>query len=99
VIGRERIEDSETYHAMMEPSIEVRLRFMEELRQQFGFNEELTSTLCRDIQEKVLGRFFDLTNEEDYQAFIDAGGHSETGCPKVCGIAAQVAAAKILELM
>ena len=99
VIGRERIENTEAYEAMMEPSIKLRARFMEELRKQFGFNEELEDTLCRRIQEKVLGRPFDLTNEEDYQAFLDAGGHSEIGCPKVCGIAAQVAAEKILELI
>lgn len=99
VIGRERIENTEAYRAMMEPSIKLRARFMEELQKQFRFNEELEDTLCRRIQEKVLGRPFDLTNEEDYQAFLDAGGHSEIGCPKVCGIAAQVAAEKILELI
>lgn len=99
VIGRERIENTEAYRAMIEPSIRLRARFMEELQKQFSFNEELGDTLCQHIQEKVLGRHFDLTNEEDYQAFLDAGGHSETGCPKVCGIAAQVAAEKILDLI
>ena len=99
VIGRERIEDTETYRAMLEPSIEVRTRFREELKKQFGFEEELKSTLCRHIQEKVFGRSFDLMNEEERQAFEDAGGHSETGCPKVCGIAVQVATEKILKLI
>jgi len=32
VIGRERMEDEEVYKAMMEPSIEVRTRFKEELK-------------------------------------------------------------------
>ena len=99
VIGRERMEDEGAYQAMMEPSMELRTRFKEELKKQFGFEEELKSTLCRDIQEKVLGRFFYLADEEERQAFLDAGGHSETKCPKVCGIAAQVAAEKILELI
>ncbi len=49
VIGRERMEDEEAYQAMMEPSIELRTRFKEELKKQFGFEEELKSTLCRDI--------------------------------------------------
>jgi len=99
VIGRERMEDEETYKAMMPPSIEVRTRFREELKKQFGFEEELESTLCRDIQEKIYGRSFCMADDEERQAFLDAGGHSEAGCPKVCGIAAQVAAEKILELL
>ena len=99
VIGRERIEDEETYKAMMPPSIEVRTRFKEELKKQFEFEEELESTLCRDIQEKIYGRSFYMADDEERQAFFDAGGHDETGCPKVCGIAAQVAAEKILELI
>ena len=99
LIGREKIEDIEAYKAMMEPSIEVRNRFREELKKQFRLEEALESTLCRDIQEKVFGRPFNLTNEEDYQAFSAAGGHSDQGCPKVCGIGAQVAAEKILEVI
>jgi len=99
VSGRERFKDLETYKAMMAPSVEICTRFREELKKQFGFKEELPSTLCRDIQERVLGRSFDLNNEQEYQAFLDAGGHSEVGCPKVCGIGAQVAASKILELI
>ena len=42
---------------------------------------------------------FYMADDEERQAFLDAGGHDETGCPKVCGIAAQVAAKKILELI
>ena len=99
VIGREQIENTEAYRAMMKPSTEIRDRFMEELQKQFGFDKELEDTLCRNIQERVLGRSFDMTDEEDYQAFLDANGHGEKGCPKVCGIAAQVAAEKILTLI
>jgi hypothetical protein len=99
VIGRDRIEDTAAYRQMMTPSIALRNRFIEELKRQFGFKEALKDTLCRHIQEKVLGRSFNLSDERDYQAFLDAGGHSETGCPKVCAIAAQVGAEKILEFL
>ena len=99
VMGRERMEDEETYKAMMPHSIEVRNRFREELKKQFGFKGELESTLCRDIQKELYGRSFNMVDDEGRQEFLDAGGHSETGCPKVCGIAAQVAAEKILDLI
>ena len=99
VIGRERMEDEAAYQAMMEPSRELCARFKEELKRQFGFEGALESTLCRDVQEKILGRFFYLADEEERLAFLNAGGHSEAKCPKVCGIAAQVAAEKILELI
>jgi len=99
VIGRNHIEDTEAYRAIMDPSTELRARFMEEIKKQFRLSEDLKDTLCRHIQEKVLGRSFNLANKVDYQAFLTAGGHSEFGCPKVCGIAAGVAAEKILELI
>jgi len=99
VSGRERIEDTETYKAAMDSSVKVCAKFRGELKKQFGFKGELKSTLCRHIQEMVYGRSFDLTNEEEYQAFLDAGGHSDTGCPKVCGIAAQVGAEEISKLV
>lgn len=99
VIGREQMENTEDYRAMMEPATEVRSRFMEELKRQFGFATELENTLCRHIQEKIYGRSFKLRDEADYQAFLNAGGHSESGCPKVCSIAAQVTAEKIIGLI
>ena len=99
VIGRNRIEDTEAYRAMLEPSTELRTRFMEEIKKQFKLGEDLENTLCHHIQGKVFGRSFNLANKKDFQAFLDAGGHSEFGCPKVCGIAAEVAAEKILELI
>ena len=98
VIGRERMEDFDAYQRAMKVGGEVRDKFMKELEGQFGFKEELESTLCRHIQEKIYGRSYDLADEKDRQAFLDAGGHSETGCPKVCGIAAQVVAETIIEL-
>ena len=98
VMGRDQMEDTDQYRTAMEPALEMCQSFQTELKLQFGIEGEIGSTLCRDIQEKLYGRPFDLTNPEELQAFLDAGGHSDEGCPKVCGIAAQVAARKILEL-
>jgi C_GCAxxG_C_C family probable redox protein len=99
VIGRDRIEDSKTYRDAKAPCLEVYNRIKEELKREFGFEGELESTLCRDIQEKVYGRPFKMWDPDDYEAFLDAGGHSETGCPKICGVAARVAAERIMELI
>ncbi len=82
VIGRERIEDAERYTKATEPAWEIIDRFKEELSKQFGSKEGLKSSLCKEIQKKIYGRSFKLTTEEGYQAFLDAGGHSDEGVPK-----------------
>jgi C_GCAxxG_C_C family probable redox protein len=99
VIGRERIGDTEQYRKAMGPARELCEGFKDALRVEFGFEGKLGSTLCREIQEKIYGRSFDLNKAEDYRAFIEAGGHGDDGCLKVCGIAAQVGAEKILEIL
>ena len=100
VMGREKKEDTEAYRSMMDPSQEMCNRFREELKKQFGFKGELESTLCKDIQQKIYGKSFKMWTEEGLQEFLDAGGHSKTaGCPVVCGIAAQLAAEKIIKLI
>jgi C_GCAxxG_C_C family probable redox protein len=99
VIGRSKIEDSKTYRDAGPVFQEVYDSIKEELKQTFGFEGELKSSLCRDIQEKVFGRAFNMWEDAEYQAFIDSGGHSEEKCPKVCAIAARVAAEKIMELI
>lgn len=98
VIGREKMEDTQAYRDSMEPSADLIERFKAELKEQFGFEGELKGTLCRQIHEKIYGRAFDMMDPDDYQAFLDAGGHGDEGCLKVCGVAAQVGAEKILEL-
>ncbi len=50
VSGRERIEDTEAYKAAMESFTKVCAKFREELKNQFGFEGELKSTLCRHIR-------------------------------------------------
>ena len=99
VVGRENMEDTPTYRAAIKDAIDVWSTFREELHSQLGFGQRLTSSLCKDIQRSIYGRSFDMTNEKDYQAFLDAGGHGDEGCLRVCAIAAQVAAEKILEIM
>jgi len=98
VIGREQMQDTEIYRKAIEPAREIQRRFKEELKRQLQFKEDLKTTLCKEIQKNIYGRSFDLNDEKDYQEFLDAGGHGDLGCPRVCAIAAQVAAEKILEV-
>ena len=98
VIGREQMEETEAYRKSMGPARELQRKFKEELKNQLGLKEDLKTTLCKEIQEKIYGRSFDMNDEKDYQAFLDAGGHGDLGCPRVCAIAAQVAAEKIFEV-
>ncbi len=99
VVGRQKMEDTQVYRDSMKPSDDIIDSFKDELKKQFGFEGELDGTLCKQIHAKIYGRPFDMTDPEDYQAFLDAGGHSDTGCLKVCGVAAQVGAEKILEIV
>jgi C_GCAxxG_C_C family probable redox protein len=96
--GREEMEDRPSYVRATGVGEEICDGFQEKLREEFGFEEPLVSTLCRDIQERIYGRSFDLREPENYKAFLEAGGHSDEGCYKVCGIAAEVVAARLLEL-
>ena len=95
--GREQMEDRLSYVRATGIGDEICDGF-QKLREEFGFEEPLASTLCREIQEKIYGRPFNLWEQEDYEAFLEAGGHSDEGCYKVCGIAAEVATARLLEL-
>jgi len=82
----------------MTPAHEIIEAFTRRLQEAFGFETTLDTTLCREIQAKIYGRSFDLRDEADYQAFLDAGGHSDDGCPKVCAIAAMVTAETLQNL-
>jgi C_GCAxxG_C_C family probable redox protein len=99
VSGREKIEDTPQYVQAMGLANEICDRFQRRLEEEFGFEEPLCSTLCSEIQTRIYGRSFDLRDSEDREAFLEAGGHSDEGCYKVCGIGAEVAAEKLLELM
>ena len=86
--GRERIEDTEQYRRAMIPAEEVYRRF----------SEVEGATLCCEIHKIRYGRSFELTDPEQYQEFLEAGGHSATGCPDVCYHAAKIAADVIIGL-
>ena len=58
----------------------------------------IADEICNGFQEKIYRRPFNLGEREDSEAFLEAGGHSDEGCYKVCGIAAEVAAARLIAL-
>lgn len=98
IAGRERIEDTERYSQAMKTADEICGEFQGRLESEFGFTEPLKSTLCSEIQTKIYGRPFNLRDDEQREAFLAAGGHSERGCYKVCGVAAEVSAERVLKL-
>lgn len=51
------------------------------------FLEEFGTSTCYEIQKKLMGRSYNLRDEDEYNQFLKAGGH-EDKCPKVCGFAA-----------
>ena len=99
VVGREDMTDTQTYRDAMVPSDEIIREFQKRLQETFGFDEPLDNTICREIQRRIYGEGFDLTDPVSYKAFLDAGGHGDEGCPLVCSVAAEVTAEKILELI
>ena len=60
------------------------------------FVKEYASSICKEIHKKVLGRPYRLSLPDEFEAFLDAGGHEEK-CPGVVGKAARWAAEIILE--
>ena len=88
VVGRESIEDKDQYGKAMAPSGDMYLRF----------KEEIGHTICAEIHKILYGKAYKLYDEEERQAFHEAGGHEPQGCPGVCGKAAKIAARIILDL-
>lgn len=98
VHGRSMIEDTPSYVAAVAVADEICDEFQRKLEEEFGFSMPLESTLCSEIQKGIYGRSFNLKNKAEYEAFLAAGGHSDDGCYKVCGIAAEVAASRLLQI-
>lgn len=48
------------------------------------FFEKYGGVRCKDVQESIMGKSFDLSKQEEYDKFLAAGGH-EDKCPVVCG--------------
>lgn len=86
--GREKLEDREQYGKAMEEARRVYDRF----------RDEIGHTLCEKIHKIRYGKVYHLANPKEREAFHHDGGHSRTGCPEVCGVAARVAAGVILDL-
>jgi len=57
------------------------------------FIQEYNSIRCKDIQTKIMGRSFNLWNEEEKRSFENAGGHKDK-CPvvvaKACAWTAEI---------
>jgi len=86
VFGSEALENVQAYRATMEASYEMYNRF----------KKEAGSTVCFDIQKKLMGRTFDFKKDEDAEEWYKAGGLEK--CPMICAIAARIAADIILTL-
>lgn len=72
----------------------VSYRLANQLQQRFA--DAYGSAICGKIHRQVMGRTFRLTRPDEWNGFIQAGGHSEK-CPAVVGKAARWAARIILE--
>ncbi|MGC8961053.1 MAG: C-GCAxxG-C-C family protein [Candidatus Bathyarchaeia archaeon] len=48
------------------------------------FVEEFGGCTCREVQQKLFGRSFNLWDAEDYKRFEEEGGHRDK-CPSVTG--------------
>ena len=46
------------------------------------FENEYETTICRELQKKLVGRFYDLWTERE--KFWAIGGHNADKCPSVC---------------
>jgi C_GCAxxG_C_C family probable redox protein len=72
----------------------IAYRLANQLHQKFI--EKYGSSLCGQIHKKTMGRTYHLTDPQEWQAFLEAGGHSEK-CPGVVGQAARWTAQILLE--
>ncbi len=88
LVGREKLTDVAQYNKAMEVASKV----YEEFRQKIGHS------ICAEIHKIRYGRVYRLSIPEERKAFHDMGGHSRQGCPAVCGVAAQIAGAVILDI-
>jgi len=99
VEGRTRMPDTHVYSAACAEADLVAIEFQRRVEKEFNLKEPLKSTICWDIQRGIYGRSYDLRDTAQREAFYACGGHSDEGCPKVCKIAAEVAAEKLITLI
>ena len=94
--GREKKEDTGKLNETVNDAYEVCEEFQHRIEKEYNLKKQLPSTLCRDIQRSIYGQSWVLTDPTQRTAFIAAGGHRDEGCLKVCGIAAEIIAERIL---
>ncbi len=94
--GREKLEDLPKLQGTITDGFALSNEFMRRLEKEYGMKKPLTSTLCRDLQQAIYGRSWNLADPAQRTDFINSGGHGDNGCLKVCGVAAEVAAEMIL---
>jgi C_GCAxxG_C_C family probable redox protein len=90
LFGRER-DKIDDFEGAGLPNLELVRKFHDKYIQEYG------SVVCRNIQTKVLGRPYYISDPDELKKFEDAGGHGDNGCPEVVGKAARWMAELILE--
>jgi C_GCAxxG_C_C family probable redox protein len=81
LVGRERNNFSDP-EGIRFKTHELSRKFREKFIQEYG------SVVCRNIQNKILGRYYYLPDPQEYEKFHNAGAH-DIHCPEVVGKAAK----------
>jgi C_GCAxxG_C_C family probable redox protein len=81
LLGRERNNFSDPEGIRLKTH-QLARKFRKRFIQKYG------SVICRDIQNKILGRYYYLADPQEYEKFHDAGAH-DVHCPEVVGKAAR----------
>jgi C_GCAxxG_C_C family probable redox protein len=81
LLGRERNNFSDP-EGIRFKTHQLTRKFRERFIQEYG------SVVCRDIQNKILGRYYYLPDPQEYEKFHNAGAH-DVHCPEVVGKAAK----------
>jgi C_GCAxxG_C_C family probable redox protein len=89
LVGRERNNFSDP-EGIRFNTHELTRKFRERFIQDYG------SVVCRNIQNKILGRYYYLPDPQEYEKFHNAGAH-DIHCPEVVGKAAKWITEIILE--
>ena len=89
LLGRERNNFSDP-EGIRFKTHQLTRKFQEKFIQEYG------SVVCRDIQNKILGRYYYLPDPQEYEKFHNAGAH-DVHCPEVVGKAARWMTEIILE--
>jgi C_GCAxxG_C_C family probable redox protein len=81
LLGRERNNFSDP-EGIRYKTHQLTRKFREKFIQEYG------SVICRDIQNKILGRYYYLPDPQEFEKFHNAGAH-DVHCPEVVGKAAK----------